>query len=303
MAHAYVDFIRKYDGFCLLLGDNEEMGVPKKAHMMFEQSMIPQEQLDYAVELFQPIKRNIKGAVTSNHSWRAYHDAGLMVDKEMMSRLGIMHHYYGFQGVVDLRHGTQTYRIVFAHGNSAGKNVFANCEKMEINYPGADMYATSHTHVLACRPKAIHQYNGSKVYLKNYYHVSTGATLNYPLYASEALYQPQVKGFAIAWLYPSEHRIDVDVNGRIPGYDSGPLSPMVPFVPVLPKSIRDNIVKCPKCGGTRKAKNGKIVYQGKVKQRYDCADCLLHKSKKYRDDRKAEILEMMGKNSHINKHT
>jgi len=216
MAKRYVDFVRKTDGFAILLADNHECAVPRKAHMMFEQDLTPQEQLDYSVELFKPIKRNIKGAVTGNHAWRAYHDAGLEMDKEMMARLGILQHYYRFQGHVELHHGSQKYRVIFAHGNNIGTNVFRNCEKLKSQYPTGDIFAASHAHVLAHTPREIRDFDkkGNPI-LRRIEFISTGSLLNTPLYAEIAMYEPQPKGFAIAWLHGDEHWVDVDASGKI----------------------------------------------------------------------------------------
>jgi len=274
MAKAYIDFIRKNDGFCILLADNHECAVPRKAWMMFEQNMTPQEQLDYSVKMFEPIKRNIVGAVTGNHAWRAYHDAGIEMDKEMMSRLGILHHYYGFQGFVEIPYGNQTYRVVFCHGNNAGKNVFANCEKMNAAYPNGDIYASSHTHILAATTKQTWQYKQGKLQLKQYYYVSTGSLLNYPLYAGQALYQPQVKGFAIAWIYPDRYFVDIDVSGQIKGYEKGNSADF------RNTEIHKEPLVCKKCGGTDFVKNGQTVVRGMIKQRQYCRGCNIERHKK-----------------------
>ncbi len=211
----YIDFVRETDGFALLLADNHECAVPRKAHMMFEQDLTPQEQLDYSVEFFKPIRRNIKGAVTGNHAWRAYHDSGLEMDKEMMARLGLSHYYFRFQGHADLLVGSQRYRVVFAHGNNIGRNAFTNCEKLMAQYPTADIFAASHAHVLATRPTQIKDFNkiGTPI-LRDVHFISTGSLLDTPLYAEIAMYQPQPKGFAIAWLYPDEKMVVVDVSGK-----------------------------------------------------------------------------------------
>jgi hypothetical protein len=213
MAKAYVEFVRKRDGYAILLADNHECAVPRKAHMMFEQDQTPQEQLDYSVDLYYPIRRNIKGAVTGNHAWRAYHDAGIEVDKEMMARLGILKHYFRIQGAVELPVGEERYRIAFAHGNNIGSDVFRNCRKLNDQYPRADIFAASHAHILSSLPTQYRDFNGrGGVTLKNVSYISTGSMLNTPLYAEIAMYKPQPKGFAVAWLFPNDHRVDVDTR-------------------------------------------------------------------------------------------
>lgn len=209
----YVDFVRKHDGYAILLADNHECAVPRKAHMMFEQDLTPQEQLDYSVEFFKPIKNNIIGAVTGNHAWRAYHDSGLEMDKEMMARLGKSGRYFRFQGVTEIHYGSQKYRIVFAHGNNIGRNVFTNCEKLNAQYPTADIYVASHAHILSYFCTQSRDFNSKgNATLRDIHYISTGSMLNTPLYAEIAMYRPQPKGFAVAWIYPNEYRVDVDTR-------------------------------------------------------------------------------------------
>lgn len=213
LARRYVDFVKKNKGYAILLADNHECAVPRKAHMMFEQDLTPQEQLDYSVNLFKPIRNNIIGAVTGNHAWRAYHDCGLELDKIMMEELGISSKYHRFQGHISITEGSQKYRIVFAHGNNIGSDVFRNCRKLKSQYPTADIYAASHAHVLSYLPVQIRDFNTrGKSTLRDIHYISTGSMLNTPLYAEIALYDPQPKGFAIAWIYPNQHRVDVDVR-------------------------------------------------------------------------------------------
>ena len=273
MAHAYIDFIRKEDGFCLLLADNHECAVPQKAWMMFEQDLTPQEQLDASVELFRPIRRNIVGSVTGNHAWRAYHNAGIEMDKEMMTRLGLLHKYYGFQGYIEIPYGKQRYKVVFAHGTNIGANIFKNCERLNHSYPGADLYCASHAHVLGTTSKETWHHVKGKLELHPFYYVSTGSLLNYPLYAGEALYQPQTKGFAIAWLYPDQYRVDIDVSGQIPGFtpSNTPQKLSYPNPPPF---------QCEKCGSIETIKMGTTAARGAIKQRYYCKPCNLEKCRK-----------------------
>lgn len=218
MAKRYVDFVRRADGFALLLADNHECAIPRKAHMMFEQDLTPQEQLDYSVELFKPIARNIKGAVTGNHAWRAYHDAGIELDKEMMARLRILHHYHRIQGQIELAIGRNNYRIVFSHGNNIGSNIFRNCEKLNSQYPTADIVAASHAHILAHTSTQFRDFNKKtgRPLIRDVDYISTGSLLDTPLYAEIALYKPQRKGFAVAWLNHKEKNIFVDTSGQVP---------------------------------------------------------------------------------------
>lgn len=215
LAQRYVDFVKKHDGYALLLADNQECAVPRKAWMMFEQDKTPQEQLDYGIKLFGPIAKNIVGACTGNHANRAYHDAGLEMDRTMAQTLGYEKCFFPFQGFVRLRVGKVTYKIAFKHGSNAGADIFRNCKQLLTNFPTADICATSHTHVLATTQVGHWTFEGERRKLKHVTFVSTGSLLNYPRYADEAGYQPQPKGFAILWLHPESYGVHVDVSGNV----------------------------------------------------------------------------------------
>ncbi len=216
MAKRYVDFVKKNNGLALILSDTQECAVPRKAHMMFEQNLTPQEQMEQSIELFRPIADRIVGACTGNHANRAYKEAGLEIDRTMAMVLGYLKKYSTFQGFVTVKVGKQEYRIAFKHGNNGGVDVFKNCKALLSAYPMADICAASHTHILASMQSASWRFDnkGNRLMHKITY-INTGSLLDYPRYADEAGYQPQPKGFAIAWLYPNEYRVDVDVTGRI----------------------------------------------------------------------------------------
>lgn len=216
MAKRYVQFVKKNNGLALLLADNHECAVPRKAHMMFEQNMIPDEQYQYGVELFRPIADRIAGACTGNHANRAYHDAGIELDRRMAHELGYSSKYFTFQGFVALKVGKQLYKIAFKHGNNGGVDVFKNCKNLLTSFPSADICCASHTHTLATTQVGnwgFDRRGHRQIHPVTF--VNTGSLLDYPRYADEAGYQPQPKGFAVVWLYPDERRVVVDVTGRI----------------------------------------------------------------------------------------
>jgi hypothetical protein len=217
MAKRYVDFVKQTDGLALLLADNHECAIPanKRPYMMLEQNMTPQEQYEYGLELFRPIARNIIGACTGNHAGRAQQAAGIDLDRTMADRLGYLNRYHPWQGFVGARVGKVEYKIAFKHGQGAGSNTFQNCVQLARSYPSADICAASHTHELATTKRGFWDITKRQRKVHEVTYISTGSLLDYPTYADEAGYSPQVKGFAIAWLHPEEIHVEVDTSGRI----------------------------------------------------------------------------------------
>lgn len=215
MAKRYVEFAKEYNAHALLLSDNFENAVPRKGHMMFDQRLDPEEQIDYGEELFKPIAKQIQGLVQGNHSNRTRHEAGLDMDRQLAIRLGIRHRYFPNQGFTVLKAGQQKYSVAFRHGTGFGSNTFGNAISLMRTFPSADICAASHTHEVAVSTKGFWDVHGGKRKQRVVTLVNTGSMLNYPRYADEAYYAPNKKGFAIAWLGKKSKEVIVDASGEI----------------------------------------------------------------------------------------
>lgn len=212
-AKRYVKWAKENNAYALLLSDNFENAVPQKAHMMFDQILDPQEQLDYGCELYEPIKKQIMGLVQGNHSNRTRKESGLDMDRELAIRLGIKQKYFPNQGFVSLKSGSQRYSIAFRHGTGTGANTFGNSVGLLRAFPSADICAASHTHETAASSKGFWDFAGGKRIQREVTLVNTGSLMDYPKYADEAYYAPNKKGFAIVWLGKSSKQVIVDSSG------------------------------------------------------------------------------------------
>lgn len=216
MAKRYVDFVKDNDAAALLLSDNFENVIPKKGHMMFDQVLTPQEQLDYGEELFYPIRKNILGLVQGNHSGRTRHEAGIDMDYELAKHLGIKKLYNPNQGFTVVKAGKINYGVAYKHGTGFGSNTFGNAITLMRQFPSADICACSHTHELATTNRGFWDMDkkGKRV-RHDVTLVNTGSLLDFPSYADEAYYAPQRKGFAILLLNTTKKEVVVDVSGKI----------------------------------------------------------------------------------------
>lgn len=215
MAQRYVDYAKKTDAHVLLLSDNFENVIPKKGHMMFDQVMKPQDQLDYGEKLFYPIRKQILGLVQGNHSNRTRHEAGIDMDYQLAKALGVKERFFENQGFVVAKAGKQNYGIAFKHGTGFGSNTFGNAVVLMRAFPSADICLCSHTHELAASSRGFWDIKKGKRVRHEVTLVNTGSLLDYPSYADEAYYAPQKKGFAILHLDKNERAVTVDISGRI----------------------------------------------------------------------------------------
>lgn len=215
MAKDYVQWVKDHNALAIVLADTHECALPHKTGMMFSQNMTPQKQYEYGLKLFSPIAKHIVGACTGNHAGRARQVAGIDMDKCMADRLGYLDKYHPHQGLVSVQVGKVNYRIAFKHGTGFGSNSFGNCLALMRSYPSADICAASHTHEMATCKRGYWDVENDKRKFHEVTFINTGSLLNYPSYADEAGYPPQPKGFAIAWLSPTEKHVSVDVSGRL----------------------------------------------------------------------------------------
>lgn len=216
MAQKYVAYAKETKAAVLMLGDNFECAVPKKGAMMFEQDLTPQEQLEKGIDLYAPIAKQVIGACSSNHSARAYKEAGLDMDRIMADRLGYLKVYNQHRGYTAIKVGNQQYRIAYAHGTGFGSNSFGNGMTLLKAFPMSDIVCTSHTHEMATVKKGFfdHDKDGKRVF-RDITLINTGSLLDCPKYADEAGYAPQPKGFAIAYLGMKHREVSVNVSGII----------------------------------------------------------------------------------------
>lgn len=216
-ARAYVDWVKESKALVLLLSDNFENAIPKKGHMLFDQTLTPQEQIDYAEGLFWPIRKQIIGMVQGNHSNRSRHEAGIDMDYQLAKLLQIPEVYNPNQGFVGVKVGRNYYGIAYRHGSGVGSNTFGNCLSLMRQFPSADICAASHTHELATTSRGFWEIDPltGKRRRRDVTLVNTGSLLDFPSYADEAYYAPQRKGFAILWLGKKEREVIVDITGGL----------------------------------------------------------------------------------------
>lgn len=114
--------------------------------------MSPMEAVNYAVELFRPIKDKILAVVSGNHEARSEKVTGLNPMYLICSELGIQDRYRNAEAILAInlgkRHTTnaQCYFIQLHHGTGTSKNALTKDEIYSLYTQGVDCIITGHTH-------------------------------------------------------------------------------------------------------------------------------------------------------------
>lgn len=146
-------------------GDILNVATRKSATSPFEQTMDLNEQIEFSVDLFNPIKDKIIAATDGNHELRIKDFTGYSPTISLCERLGM--EYLGNSGIVEFLVGKankggnrknearQSYVGYFHHTTGGGSTVggkMNRVEKMLSLVQGADFYCGSHNHMLGAVP-------------------------------------------------------------------------------------------------------------------------------------------------------
>ena len=176
--------------------------------MVFDQSLVPDEQIDEVAAILHPHRDSILAACTSNHSARSYKEVGLDMDKQLYARIGVPKVYKGTQGTTVFHKK----RIAFAHGNGSGDN-WNDAKKLHAIYPSADIVAVSHRHEMTSKWHGHFKIDRRGRKVKDYaLLVRTGGLMDWARYAQAELYSPQKPGFSILY-FMADGKVRVDTNG------------------------------------------------------------------------------------------
>jgi len=145
--HAWIDTIKKNRWYVILMGDLMENATLGSVGAVFEQTMTPQEQLRYCVDMLTPIKDYIIGSVGGNHGARSKKAVGIDPDAIISFELGVPH--FGYTAAGRIQVGDAHWFIVAHHGAGGGilqGSKLNMIKKLANIYPLADLYMAGHTH-------------------------------------------------------------------------------------------------------------------------------------------------------------
>jgi hypothetical protein len=144
------DFINEHrdNTRILLMGDEiENANRHSVGAGVYEQSIIPQQQIDEFVELMRPYADLIDGIITSNHVERTYIQTGVNVTKLIADLLHIP--YLGHRAVVNFAWNKRSYSAYIWHGSGGGSTIGSvdkRLRNMSTHVPDAEILAMGHFH-------------------------------------------------------------------------------------------------------------------------------------------------------------
>lgn len=179
------------DSYLVLCGDLLNFGVKNSVTNVYEETMPPQAQIDYAAELFEPISDRILGVVGGNHEHRGVKEVGLCPLLQVMTILRKSELYR--QNIafmrVNLANGNTKdhYALMLTHGKTAYK-------KKQLSYAveGVDAIISGHTHDgLVEKPARISFNQRNVVSMKSIVSLTATSWLDYGGYAARSLLLPK----------------------------------------------------------------------------------------------------------------
>ena len=199
--------------YCILNGDIIDNATRTSIGDVYAQEFNPMEQLQRAVEIFEPIKDKILCITHGNHENRTYKKEGINLSALMASQLGLADKYTPTSAVMFIRFGSESrgkkesngsgnvrkicYTFYVLHGSGGGRKEGAKAIRLAdlASIIDTDIYIHSHTHLPLVMKQAFHRIDprNSNVALVDKLFVNTAANLNYGGYGEAGAFKPSSK--------------------------------------------------------------------------------------------------------------
>jgi hypothetical protein len=149
------------DVFTILNGDLCESAVKSSKGNVYKQIGTPQDQRDWVIEKFYPMRHKVLGVTMGNHEMRIYNDTGVDICKDIAVALGAPYRPEGMLLKISFGGGNSyhedapyVYFIYFTHGFGGARTKSSKAVKVErlATYIHADVYLMSHDHVVNVAP-------------------------------------------------------------------------------------------------------------------------------------------------------
>jgi len=207
-AQRQVDYCLKKHIYVLGMGDYIEAGLRNSVgDSVYMQTLNPQRQMDFIVEMFQPLADAglLIGMIIGNHEGRILKDTSVNIASLMARMLKVPYLGYACWNLVYV--GNQSYTIYSLHGSSGSRYVYTKLKALvDIAHNfDADILAMGHVHELADEAILVQQVDLRRkmVVERKKFLILTGSYLQYDdSYAQEKGYpmgklgSPKVKLFS-----------------------------------------------------------------------------------------------------------
>ena len=208
------------NAYCILNGDLMNNATKTSVSDSYAEEIPPMEQIQKAIELFNPVKDKILAICTGNHESRTYQKEGIDLTEIMARQMGIYNKFSKSGALIFVRFGEQTrgqheskgtgkirktcYTIYTTHGRGGGRKEGAKAIRLAdmACIVDADIYIHSHTHLPMTMKQAFYRTDTQNSTAKpvNKLFVNTGATLDYGGYGEVYEFKPASKDTPIIFL-------------------------------------------------------------------------------------------------------
>ena len=208
------------NAYCIMNGDIIDNATKTSIGDTYTQVFNPMEQLEKAVELFEPIKDKILCVTHGNHENRTYKKEGINISYLLANQLGLENRYTPTSAVLFIRFGENAkgvkesngsgklrricYTLYVMHGSGGGRKEGAKAIRLAdmASIIDTDIYIHSHTHLPMIMKQTYHRIDdrNNAVSLVTKLFVNTAANLNYGGYGEAQGFKPSSKDTPIIYL-------------------------------------------------------------------------------------------------------
>lgn len=202
--------------YTILNGDIIDNSIRTSIGDVYSQTMKPQDQIDLATKLLEPIKDKILAITNGNHEERTYKDAGVDLMSIVAKSLGLEDKYgnesaYIFlsfklqKGINAKKARPRVITIYATHGRGGGRKEGAKAIRLAdmASIVDANIYIHSHTHLPMAIKETYFRVSNHRKSLEEVdrLFVNTASALNYAKYAEKNEYKPTSKSNPIIYIH------------------------------------------------------------------------------------------------------
>ena len=209
------------NAYCILNGDIIDNATRNSIGDTYSQTLNPMEQLQRAIEIFEPIKDKIFCITQGNHENRTYKSEGINLSALIAKQLGLVERYTPTSTLMFVRLGELDdgrketngsgqrrkvcYSIYALHGSGGGRKEGGKINRLAdlASIIDADIYIHSHTHLPMIMKEAFYRIDvrNSTVGIAEKLFVNTASNLNYDgSYGEYGAYKPNSKETPVIYL-------------------------------------------------------------------------------------------------------
>lgn len=216
-----IEYVRDTpNAYCILNGDIIDNATRTSIGDIYAQEFNPMDQLQRAVEIFEPIKDKILLVTHGNHENRTYKKEGINLSALLATQLGLSDKYTATSAVLFIRFGENSrgaketngsgkyrkicYTMYVLHGSGGGRKEGAKAIRLAdmASIIDCDCYIHSHTHLPMVMKQGFHRIDpkNSTVALVDKLFVNTAANLDYGGYGEAGEFKPSSKDTPVIYL-------------------------------------------------------------------------------------------------------